>query len=237
MKMLKRGDQYKQLSFAGRFGRDTVSGNLTGQPPAARLTILSDDAGSILLFTDLYKHMENGRLQANMQLGPPTLSGVLTIDGFILRDEPALRRLVAESAPATGAADKPRRIDAGAMAFNRMQVRFERTGTRLAMTDGVMNGDAIGLTVDGWLDFVHDGVDMKGTFVPAYAFNNLFSKIPLFGLILGGGANEGLIGVNYRVEGKISSPTLSINPLSAIAPGIFRQIFGVGEHAPAGAGQ
>jgi hypothetical protein len=237
MKMLKRGDQYKQLSFDGRFGRDTISGNLTGQPPASRLTILSDDAGSLLAFTDLYRHMENGRLQANMQIGPPALSGILTIDGFILRDEPALRRLIAEGVPSNDAAGRPRRIDAGAMAFNRMQVRFARSGTRLAMTDGVMNGDAIGLTVDGWLDFAHDGVDMKGTFVPAYAFNNLFSKIPVFGAILGGGANEGLIGVNFRVEGKISSPTLNINPLSAIAPGIFRQIFGVGAHELPGAGQ
>ncbi len=235
MKMLKQGDQFRQLSFAGRFGRDTVSGNLAGPANASRLMILSDDAGSLLLFTDLYKHMENGRLVANMQIGPPALSGVLTIDGFILRDEPALRRLVAEGAPPTDASGKPRKIDPGAMAFNRLQVRFERAGTRLLMNDGVMNGDSLGLTVDGWLDFAHDGVDMKGTFVPAYAVNNLFSKIPVFGAILGGGSNEGLIGVNYRVEGKISSPTLSINPLSAIAPGIFRQIFGVGEHGAPGA--
>ena len=48
MKMLKHGDQYKQLSFAGRFGRDTLSGNLTGPPNASRLMILSDDAGSLL---------------------------------------------------------------------------------------------------------------------------------------------------------------------------------------------
>ena len=94
MRMLKQGDQYRQLSFDGKFGRDTVSGNLTGPPTAPRLMILSDDGGSLLLFTDLYKHMENGRLTANMQIAP-ALSGVLTIDGFVLRDEPALRRLVA----------------------------------------------------------------------------------------------------------------------------------------------
>jgi hypothetical protein len=199
--------------------------------------ILSDDAGSLLLFTDLYKHMERGRLTADMQIGA-ALSGVLTIDAFVLRDEPALRRLVAESVASAAAAGKAQKIDAGAMAFNRLQVQFDRSGTRLVLRDGVMNGDAIGLTVDGWLDFPHDGVDMKGTFVPAYAVNNLFSKIPVVGLILGGSTNEGLIGVNYRVEGKISAPTLSINPLSAIAPGIFRQIFGVGAHMPsAGAGQ
>ncbi len=237
LRMLKSGDQYRQLSFAGRFGRDTVSGNMTGPGKASQLTILSDDAGSILLFTDLYRHMEGGRLTSNMQLGP-SLSGVLTIDSFILRDEPALRRLVAEGLPSKDASGQPRKIDAAAMAFNRLQVQFERSGTQLIMRDGVMNGQAIGLTVDGWLDFAHDGVDVKGTFVPAYAVNNLFSQIPLVGAILGGGTNEGLIGVNYRVEGKISAPSLSINPLSAIAPGIFRRIFGVGQHpAPAGAGQ
>ncbi|PNG26511.1 hypothetical protein CR492_07380 [Methylocella silvestris] len=235
LRMLKRGDQFKQLSFAGRFGRDTVSGNLAGPSNASQLTMLSDDAGSLLLFTDLYRHMERGQLQANMQLGP-AMSGTLVINAFVLRDEPALRRLVAESAPAGDAADKLRNIDAGAMAFNRLQVRFDRAGTRLQLHDGVINGEAIGLTVDGWIDFARDAVDMKGTFVPAYAVNNLFSKIPVVGLILGGGANEGLIGVNYRVEGTVSTPTLSINPLSAIAPGIFRQIFGVGQHIP-GAGQ
>lgn len=231
LRMLKREDQYKQLSFAGRFGRETVSGNLTG-PTASQLTILSDDAGSLLLFADLYKHMERGRLSATMHIGG-ALAGVLTIDAFILRDEPALRRLVAEGVPPPAASGKTPKIDAGAMAFNRLQVRYDHAGTQLLLRDGVMNGEAIGLTVDGWLDFAHDGVDMKGTFVPAYAVNNLFSQIPVVGLILGGGSNEGLIGVNYRVEGKISAPTLSINPLSAIAPGIFRQIFGVGAHVPA----
>ncbi|MGH6853764.1 MAG: hypothetical protein ACREDJ_11350, partial [Methylocella sp.] len=57
-------------------------------------------------------------------------------------------------------------------------------------------------------------------------------KLPVVGLILGGGSNEGLIGVNYRITGLASAPTLNINPLSAIAPGIFRQIFGVSDFDP-----
>jgi hypothetical protein len=55
--------------------------------------------------------------------------------------------------------------------------------------------------------------------------NNAFSKIPLFGPLLGGGSNEGLFAINYRITGMASQPTLSINPLS-LAPGIFRNIFG-----------
>ncbi len=236
LRLLKRGDQIKQLSFDGRFGRDTISGNLTGPQNASQLSIISEDAGSLLLFTDLYRHMERGRLTATLRLGPSTLSGILVIDSFVLRDEPALRRLVAEGVPQSADGTRKQQIDAGAMAFNKLQVRFERSGNRLDLREGTMNGDAIGLTVEGWLDFVHDGVDMKGTFVPAYAVNNLFSKIPVVGAILGGGTNEGLIGVNYRIVGKVSGPTLSINPLSVIAPGIFRQIFGVGGALPPATG-
>jgi hypothetical protein len=235
LRFLKRGGEFKQFSFSGRFGREVISGNMTGGPTTPQLNLMTDDAGTLLSFIDLYKHMERGRLSVGMRVGPDVMAGVLIIDSFILRDEPALRRLVAESVPSEGAA-KAQRIDAGAMAFTKLQVRFQRSGSRLDLSEGTMYGEAIGLTVDGWLDYAHDRVDMKGTFVPAYAVNNLFSKIPLFGMILGGGTNEGLFGVNYRVEGLASAPTLNINPLSAIAPGIFRQIFGVGDNFAPGGG-
>src|SRR5262249_28739106 len=125
-----------------------------------------------------------------------------------------------------------KRFDTNAVAFNKLQVRFQRDGSRLALSEGTMNGDAIGLTVDGAIDYVHDVVDMKGTFVPVYSLNNIFSKIPIVGPILGGRSEEGLIGLNYGISGLASAPTLNINPLSAIAPGMFRQIFGVVDFDP-----
>lgn len=44
-------------------------------------------------------------------------------------------------------------------------------------------------------------------------------------MLLGNGRDRGLIGVTYRLRGKASKPDLDINPLSVIAPGIFRSIF------------
>ena len=67
---------------------------------------------------------------------------------------------------------------------------------------------------------------MTGTFVPAFAVNNLFSQVPVLGFFLGGAANEGLFAINFRISGSAASPTLSVNPLSAIAPGFLRKIFG-----------
>jgi hypothetical protein len=65
--------------------------------------------------------------------------------------------------------------------------------------------------------------------VPAYGLNNMFSQVPVVGLILGGGRNEGLFAVNFRISGPASSPTLTVNPLSMVAPGFLRKFFGVGE--------
>ena len=65
-----------------------------------------------------------------------------------------------------------------------------------------------------------------GVFVPAYGVNNLFGRLPVLGLLLGG-QQEGLFGLNFRVTGRVSDPSLSVNPLSAIAPGFLRKIFGV----------
>ncbi len=137
-----------------------------------------------------------------------------------------------EGAPPLDTPGQVPKIDANAIAFNKLQVRFQRDGSRLDLSEGTMHGEAIGLTIEGSLDFVHDRVDMNGTFVPVYAFNNIFARLPVVGLILGGGSNEGLIGVNYRITGMASAPSLNINPLSAIAPGIFRQIFGVSDFDP-----
>ena len=66
---------------------------------------------------------------------------------------------------------------------------------------------------------------MSGTFVPMYGLNNMFGQIPIVGLFLGGGSNEGLIGVTYEVVGTPGQPVLRVNPISAMAPGVLRKIF------------
>ena len=147
----------------------------------------------------------------------------------MLRDEPAIRRLVAQSTELSAPgqdADAARKINAGAVDFKRLKVNFNREGSRLDLRDTTMYGPDIGLSVDGWLDYSHDRVAMNGTFVPAFALNNLFAQIPVLGIFLGGKSNEGLLAITFRITGTTSSPTLSINPLSAVTPGFLRNIFG-----------
>jgi hypothetical protein len=79
--------------------------------------------------------------------------------------------------------------------------------------------------MDGYLDYARDEVRLRGTFVPAYALNNMFGRLPIVGLFLGGGSNEGLLGITYQVVGSPQSPVLQVNPMSAVAPGFLRKLF------------
>ncbi|MEA2842115.1 MAG: hypothetical protein QOF41_3445 [Methylobacteriaceae bacterium] len=227
LRLVRHGGLVRQFALAGKFGRESLTGSIgrtDGGVP--RISIATNDAGSLIGFLDFYKRMEGGSLNAQMLVGESRVDGSIDVRDFMLRDEPAVRRLVTEGAfRGTG---KEATFDPTLVRFDRLQFMFARSGSRLEVRDGTMSGQQIGLTVDGWIDFTSDKVSLNGTFLPAFTVNNFFSKIPVFGLFMGG-SNEGLLGVNYGITGAMSSPTLNVNPLSAIAPGFLRKIFGTGQ--------
>lgn len=220
-----RGEKVQKLQLSGRLPGAEVYAR-TGLMPNGDPVILleSDDAGSTLRFADLYTRMIGGAL--NFQIGTEGTRrpGILIIRDFLLRDEPALRRVVAQHSGATGRDGAP--IDFAAARFTQARIDFVQETGRIDLEEAVMWGAEVGFKLEGFVDFGFDYVDIKGTFVPAYGLNNVFAQVPLFGAILGGNRNEGLIGVNFRVSGPASGPNLTINPLSAIAPGFLRQLFG-----------
>jgi len=211
------------LALRARAGRSEVRGQVTRRDEAGPLFVFtSGDAGTVLGFLNIYSRMEGGDLLINTRLNRSGAAGALQVRNFVLRNEPALAKLVAQGVSASGAP-----VSASAVPFERLRFGFQHGGGRLSVQDGILSGPEIGLLLDGSIDYGLDRVAMNGTFVPAYSLNNAFARIPLFGPILGGGRNEGLVGVTFTVGGRASQPVLNINPLSAIAPGFLRKIFGV----------
>jgi hypothetical protein len=118
-----------------------------------------------------------------------------------------------------------RDIDTSAQRFQRGFARIVSRGGVIAIENGVLRGEQIGATFQGVLRDQRGNIDMTGTFMPAYGLNRLFAELPVIGLILGNGSDRGLIGITFKLTGKVEQPNLQINPLSIIAPGVFRQIF------------
>ncbi|HEY6258965.1 MAG TPA: hypothetical protein VIY51_24575 [Xanthobacteraceae bacterium] len=227
--MSRRGGAIKSLAVSAKLGRDAaLSGDLRGGRNGGRQVIYvnAKDAGAFFRFTDMYAKIFGGEMFVAMDPvsgDVSTQEGLLNIADFSVRGEAALDRVVA-GAPG---GQRP------GVDFSRMRVEFTRSLGRFAVREGIVSGPMIGATVEGYIDYLKDDVRMRGTFIPLYGLNNMFGQIPLFGIFLGGGAKEGLVGVTYEVVGPVSGPTLHVNPISAVTPGLLRKFF----EFPNGAGQ
>ena len=159
--------------------------------------------------------------------------GSSNIRNFTLRNEPALSSIVAQG-PATSEVVDARgrkyvvQNAATDVEFDRLRAIFTRTGSRIDISDASISNPAMGFTMTGFLDTAKERADINGTFVPLYGLNNVVSQLPILGQLLGGGRNEGLFALNFRVAGRLSKPDVSVNPLSALAPGILRKLFSAG---------
>jgi hypothetical protein len=242
VRLVRKGGITRQQSISGRLGGQALAiGYTPGTGASGTTTVETDDAGALLRFLDIYSRMEGGRLDATLKGTPEVQDGTLMIRDFALRDEPALKRLLSTPQPATGegegAALSLAPLAAGEAAkFTKMRVDFSRNGPRYAISDAVIWGPQIGLTLSGQIDTRADRLAINGTFIPAYTLNNVFARIPVLGNLLGANQYEGLLGITFRLTGRAAAPTVTVSPISALAPGIFRRIFefrqGSGAAAP-----
>ncbi|KQZ78299.1 hypothetical protein ASD64_13290 [Mesorhizobium sp. Root157] len=217
-----------QVSATANSGAAITIDNVAGNEQRT-MTIRSADAGAILRFLNIYEHMQGGGILLSLQGssdGP--LRGKIDARDFLVVNEPKLASIVSTT-PAGDSRSLNQAvkgdIDASRVQFERGFTEIEKGRGYVKLANGVLRGPLIGTTFQGTLYDQDNNIDMTGTFMPAYGLNRIFGEIPLLGAILGNGRDRGLIGVTYRLKGNANKPDLEINPLSVIAPGIFRSIF------------
>ena len=220
-KLSRRNGVVRAFTLNGKVGRDTpVTADLRGRGQGGREVIYveTNDAGALLRFNDTYTKMIGGQL--SLAMDPPTVDpgpkeGLINVRDFTVKGQAELDRQVTGG---TGSVQN-------GVAFSRARAEFVRQNGQLTVREGVLKGPMIGGTIEGTIDFPGDQVRMSGTFVPMYGLNNIFGQIPIVGIFLGAGSNEGLIGVTYEIIGTPNKPQLRVNPISAMAPGLLRKIF------------
>lgn len=193
------------------------------------LQMQSADAGAILRFLDIYGNMEGGTIRVALSgTGDGPLRGQVEAREFWVVNESRLGSIVSNRPQGDSRSLNEAvrsEVDTRRVRFDRGYVQVDKGKGYLKINNGVLRGPLIGTTFQGTLYDQNGRMSMTGTFMPAYGINRIFGELPLVGAILGNGRDRGLIGVTYKLEGKAKSPQLYINPLSIIAPGIFRQIF------------
>lgn len=192
------------------------------------------DGGAVLRFVDLYARVRDGLLTLVMRgpSGGDSVSGEAWLRDFRVVEEAALAEAVR---PATRKRDQPgsqrareqitEEVDTSNMTFTKLRVPFRMEKGVIAIDEAYLRGPMLGATASGTINVTDEKIALSGTFIPAFGINNMAGTIPIFGQILGGGQNEGLVGVTFKLFGNLDNPSLKMNLMSAIAPGIFRKIF------------
>lgn len=216
---------FKAVSQSGQAVVIAIDGE--GENDTVQMT--SGDAGAFARFSGIYSRIQGGLLNIRLsRQGGPLRRGAIDIRNFMVVGEPRLDSLVSTPSKQDGRSLRETvRTD-----IDVSQARFEIANAKLVsgngavvVSEGVVRGPQIGASFQGTVRDAEGRIDMTGTFMPAYGVNRLFGELPLIGALLGNGRDRGLIGITFRMTGKTESPLLAVNPLSVIAPGVFRSIF------------
>lgn len=209
-------------------GKDFVATN-NDQGNARSISLQSNDAGAVLRFFDFYDKMRGGQITVGLaSQGNGPLRGQIDARNFSIVNEPRLAKLVSSPPPTGGTSLNQavkRDIDVSRVDVERGFSLIEKGEGYLTLSKGVVRGPAVGTTFQGTLYDQRGNMSITGTFMPAYGVNRLFGELPLLGVILGNGRDRGLIGITYKLAGSAKEPQVIVNPISVIAPGIFRSIF------------
>ena len=191
-----------------------------------RLRITSDDAGDLLQTLNQTAQIAGGTLtlQAAIPRQLPSLEarGRLKMERFTVLRAPLLARLLTV-ASLTGIGNL---LGGQGIHFDQLELPFTLQDEVIAIDRGRMSGSQLGLTVEGQVDLAAERLDLAGTVVPLYAINRVLGKIPLVGPFLAGREGEGAFAVTYSVKGAMAEPNIWVNPLSVLAPGFIRDLFG-----------
>lgn len=109
--------------------------------------------------------------------------------------------------------------------FSHLTAGFAVADGKLELRDARAYGGAIGVNANGSFDMPTNMLELSGTLVPAYSLNSVLGNLPVLGPILLGGEGEGIFGANFKIAGPVSDPKITVNPLSALAPGVLRKLF------------
>jgi hypothetical protein len=192
-----------------------------------RLDARTNDMGAGLRALGIIDTIEGGELVVTATSAGPApnhpLNGRVEAEDYLLREAPVMAQLLS-LASLTGISNV---LGGDGLRFKRLTGDFTLANDVVSTDLFRAYGSALGLTAKGTVDFGKDDIEVEGTVVPAYTVNRILGEIPILGPILVGGKGEGIVAVVYGIDGRLSDPQVSVNPLSVLTPGFLRGIFGI----------
>jgi hypothetical protein len=215
-----RGDFDSRGGLDGRFsarinGGGEIEGTVTPSERGDVIRITSSNAGAVMASAGIFDKGRGGSLDLTLVPRGPAghFDGRASFARMRVQDAPALAELLS----AVSVVGLLEQLNGEGLAFNTGEVNFILTPEAVEITQGSAVGASLGISFAGLYQSRGAQLDLQGVISPIYLVNGLgqiFSR-----------RGEGLFGFNYALTGSAAAPVVSVNPLSVLTPGMFREIF------------
>ena len=196
-------------------GAAPVKGRITPQGGRSGFRIQSGDAGATLRAAGVYANGNGGTL--DLSLRPVGAPGNYDGEGRISDIRITNASALAELLNAISVVGLLNQLEGPGILFSAVNAEFRMTPNAVEVRSASATGPSLGVSAQGVYQSGARLIDLQGTISPIYALNavgQIFSR-----------RGEGLFGFNYRMSGPVDDPSISVNPLSILTPGMFREIF------------
>jgi hypothetical protein len=221
------------LTLTGALSKTaSVSGSIATAEADRRVVLDAGDLGLLSKGLFGFNSMRGGKLEFAATLpgkandtakdqNAPDYQGKAVLKDFRVVDQPFLARLFT----AGSLSGLVNLMKGQGIAVDRLEVPYSSRNGVISVHDVRATGPAIGVTAEGYIDRPKNDIALKGSLVPLFGINSVLGNIPLLGDVLTSKQGEGIFGMSYSVTGNADEPSVSVNPLSVLAPGIVRRIF------------
>lgn len=218
-----------RLAAGIRPGDGVVRTRLEPSNEGARLTLTTDDAGGVAAALGLSGELRGGLLEftGDVTARRPhwRVAGEIAAQDFVLSGAPPVMRVLA-AAPATeDLADD----DLAVASFNSP---ITLDGSVLTLEDALLIASNLAVRTSGDVDLDAERLTLAGSLAPVQGVNRFIGSLPLIGALLQGSQKAGAFALSFTVEGPWRDPSVAVNPLSVVTPGVLQDLFAGAEVRP-----
>lgn len=198
-------------------GQTPIVGALAPANGGTAIRIQSNDAGGVVRSAGFSNSATGGTLDLVLTPVPNDPNGAFRgeflIEELRIQDAPVIAAIL-DAISVVGLIDQ---LSGQGLRFATVDGRFRLSRDAFVLEEAAAIGGSLGISAAGLYDLKAQQIDIQGVVSPFFFLNSVGSLVSRRG--------EGLFGFNYSVVGPSTTPTVTVNPLSILTPGLFREIF------------
>lgn len=185
----------------------------------SQIDFVTNNLGSLLKNLNITSKLKFGDAQIEMsEIRGSEYDGVFTINDFRIENDSFFKKI--------SKLDPFKKLNIEEVYFDKGHANFSFDKENILIKNSLFYGNILGVNLNGSYNREAKNFNMEGYLIPAYKLNNLFgiSDIPVFGKILTGKDNQGLVSAKFTMKGNNKKQDLNINPFSAFVPSALKNI-------------